>query len=457
MELNGVKLKLEELKKVYFIGIGGIGMSALARYLHSTGIEVSGYDRVPTALTAELIREGIGVKYSDDPSSIARDVDLVVYTPAIPAWHGELAFYRNHNVPLLKRAELLGLITTSRPTIAVAGTHGKTTVSTMIAHLLKGTGIDCTAFLGGIALNYKTNYLAGSFEPIVVEADEYDRSFLQLRPDIALITYMEADHLDIYGDIGSLQQAYHDFSAGIKPGGKLLFREGLPLDLPGGDLRVADYSLESRQAAYHPLNLRIEGGRHHFDLATPGGLIQGFRLGVGGRQNVENAVAALAAAIEYGAPIERLAEGLASFRGIERRFEFIERTGRFIFIDDYAHHPTELRAVIQSARELYPEKKMTVVFQPHLFSRTRDFADDFARALEGADEVYLLPIYPAREQPIPGVDSSLIFDRITGPRKKMCSSAELLELLGDRRPELLLTAGAGDIGNLVESLRRLGD
>ncbi len=446
-------MKLEDIRTVYFVGIGGIGMSALARYFRYRGADVHGYDRTETTLTKKLAGEGIKIHYEEDVSQIPSGVDLVVYTPAVPSTHRELQYFREHGFPVRKRSEVLGIISRGMKTAAVAGTHGKTTTSSMLTHLLRTGGIDCTAFLGGIALNYGSNFVAGTSDWVVVEADEYDRSFLQLSPDMAVILSMDADHLDIYGDAAQvLESGFMAFAAKLKSGGQLWVNHPL---VPAfrGRFEVHDFGLE--KGACHAENIRVEDGCFVFDLASGKHRYEGLRLSMPGRHNVENATAAAAIALQLGVSGEALREALATFKGIRRRFEFIYRDAGRVYIDDYAHHPTELRAAIAAARELFPGRRLTGVFQPHLYSRTRDFAEEFAAALEGLDELILLDIYPAREEPIPGVSSAIIFDRMELPRRVLIPKGQLMEELKKRDIDVLLTLGAGDIDTFTERIKEM--
>lgn len=436
-------MNLNDLKTLYFIGIGGIGMSALARYFKGRGLAVSGYDKTETPLTIALVEEGIPVHYSEDLSQIPASVDLVVYTPAVPADHLELLHLRAQGTPVKKRAEVLGIISRGMKTIAVAGTHGKTTTSTMVTHLLYSGGVECAAFLGGISLNFGTNFLHGKSEWVVVEADEYDRSFLQLDPDLAIITSIEADHLDIYGTHEQLiETGYRAFAKRLKPGGRLWANTNCQSAFEGL-AGIDSYGLDGGN--YRSENIRMENGRVTFDFTCPKLTLKGAQLGVPGRHNVENATAAIAVALEAGASPEGIRAGLASFKGTRRRFEIVWRNDDRVYVDDYAHHPTELEATIGAARMYFPGKKLTGIFQPHLYTRTQDFAQEFAQALDLLDEVLLLDIYPARELPIEGVSSATIFEQMRNPNKRLVNKANLLEVLAEMQPEVLLTMGAGDI------------
>jgi UDP-N-acetylmuramate--alanine ligase len=451
---------LNDIKKIYFIGIGGIGMSALARYFRFHGKEVSGYDRTSTTLTRQLEAEGIAVHYDDDPAAAPKDAGLVVYTPAVPDDHRELTWYRQHGYPLYKRSDVLGMITDSSFNICVAGTHGKTTVSTMIAHILRHSGYGCNAFLGGISVNYNSNFWSDRRNLCVVEADEYDRSFLKLSPDIAVITAMDADHLDIYGTADAVEQAFIDFSARVKPGGLLLSKKGLSRETALKGDRHWTYGL-SDDADFFASDIRIDDGDYWFTVQTGDWKLERVILGMGGRHNVENATAAIAVAHQLGIPGDKIIDAVAAFRGVKRRFEYIVRKPGRVYIDDYAHHPAELRALITGARELFPGRKCTVIFQPHLFTRTRDFADGFAASLDLADEVFLLPIYPARELPIKGVSSELIAGKMKPGKARVVDKQEIMNIIendwNNEKGMVLITAGAGDIDTLVEPIRRLLD
>jgi UDP-N-acetylmuramate--alanine ligase len=446
-------MKLDDIAKIYFVGIGGIGMSALARYFHRQGAEVHGYDKTETTLTRTLVEEGMLIHYEEDLDKIPEGVDLVVYTPAVPAEHRELEYFRSHHFPVKKRAEVLGLISRDRKTVAIAGTHGKTTTSSMLTYLLRSGGIDCTAFLGGIARNFDSNVVTGDSEWVVVEADEYDRSFLHLSPDIAVILSMEPDHLDIYGDAESiLETGFKAFAGKRKPGGELLVNHRIAEHFSGWTA-VEDYGLEAgRHRADH---IRVEDGFFVFDYHSPEQSMEQLQLAMPGRHNVENATAAVAVALKLGIKPPDIRKGLATFQGIKRRFEVVYRDAARVYIDDYAHHPSELKAAIGAARELFPERRITGVFQPHLYSRTRDFAEGFAGALDQLDEIILLDIYPAREKPIPGVTARIIYERMCNPNRMMTEKEELIAVLKERKPEVLLTLGAGDIDTCVQPIAEL--
>jgi UDP-N-acetylmuramate--alanine ligase len=449
---------LQHIKKIFFIGIGGIGMSALARYFRLQGKTVSGYDKTETTLTKTLVEEGIAVSYTDDPGAIPKDIQLVIYTPAIPKDHLGLNFYREHGYELMKRSEVLGLITENSLNVCVAGTHGKTTISTMIAHILRDSGMGSNAFLGGISVNYNTNFWSGKNNICVLEADEYDRSFLKLHPDIAVISSVDADHLDIYGTAEAVKEAFIAFSEKIKSGGTLVQKHGLSLPKPGADVEQLSYHLTDSNADTYSNNLRILSGNYIFDVEGSQGTIKDVRLNVGGRHNVENALAAITACRRLGLTGETIIPALFNYRGVHRRFEYHVQSSAIVYIDDYAHHPGELEVLISGARELFPDRKMVVIFQPHLFSRTRDFADGFAASLDKADEVILLPVYAAREKPIEGIDSTTILDKMVKDRKQIMDKQKVLAWAVSIRHEekiLLITAGAGDIDELVTPLTEL--
>ena len=434
-------------------------MSALARYFQAQGWKVSGYDKTATALTKELEATGINIHYEDNVDLAPKDVQLVVYTPAIPKEHTELIYYRQHDYRVVKRSDVLQIVTESSFNICVAGTHGKTTISTMTAHLLRDSGYGCNAFLGGISVNYGTNFWSSERNVCVIEADEYDRSFLKLSPDVAVISSMDPDHLDIYGTAEAMEQAFIDFSAKVKPGGLLISKFGLKR---GGDLKGArrlSYSLEDNNADVYAENIRPGNGSYEFDVVLKDDRLENVILNVGGLHNIENVLAAIAAASSLGIENDRIKAAVESFRGVKRRFQYIIKNENRVFIDDYAHHPEELRALIKGAKGLFSDKRITVIFQPHLYSRTRDFADGFATVLDGADEVILLPVYPARELPIPGVNSEMIINKMTTKNKRIMSKTELLDWIKSeftgRQGCVLITAGAGDIDGMVGLIRKV--
>ncbi len=449
-----------EYSAIYFIGIGGIGMSNLARYFLSKGKRVGGYDRVETKLTRQLQREGAFVHYLDDPGAILveftdKKQTLVVYTPAVPTSHRELTFFQREGFTVLKRAQLLGEVTRASDAVCVAGTHGKTTVSSMTAHLLKQSKIDCSAFLGGVLKNYDSNLLLSDTSPItVVEADEYDRSFHWLNPWIAIITSADPDHLDIYGTAEAYRESFEKFTSLVRPDGHLLLKKGAPVT-PHVGRGVKVWSYSESEGDYHAENIRVGQGEVVFDFVSPKGRIRDVSLGVPVRINVENGVAAMAAAELCGVTPDEARAAMRSFKGAERRFDVRIKTDRLVFIDDYAHHPNELSAAIRSIQALYPDRKLTAIFQPHLYSRTRDFTDQFAESLSLPDEVILLDIYPAREEPIAGVSSEIIFNKIRSARKWLCTKGELLDRLRDIPVEVLVTFGAGDISEMLPDIERL--
>jgi UDP-N-acetylmuramate--alanine ligase len=460
---------LQGVKHVYFIGIGGIGMSAIARYFHSKGIKVSGYDKTATALTRALEEEGMAIHYDESIDAVPKDADLIVYTPAVPKEHAELVFYQNNGYRVVKRSDILQAITVASFNVCIAGTHGKTTVSTLIAHILRYSGYGCTAFLGGIAVNYNTNFWTGNNDVCVIEADEYDRSFLKLHPDLAIITAMDADHLDIYGDEKQMQDAFVAFGNQIKEGGLLLSRFGLRRTREVGVNRKLTYSLQNDAADVFATNLNIKEGGYRFDVRLTDTVLSDVDLRIGGMHNVENAVVAVAVANEMGVDGEKIKEAVAAFKGVKRRFEYIippvqKEKGSYVqpvLIDDYAHHPEELKALLNSVKSLFPGRLITVIFQPHLFSRTRDFADGFAEALSIADTVVLLPVYPARELPIEGVTSEMVLQKIE--KQKLLLTKEALpgwmtthiKDLNKEFGEVIVVAGAGDIDALVQPLKKI--
>jgi UDP-N-acetylmuramate--alanine ligase len=446
---------INKISSIYFAGIGGIGMSALARYFNERGVNVSGYDKTETPLTDKLLQEGIKIHFTDDVSLLDKNAEVVVYTPAIPASHTEMKFYRDNNYTLLKRSDILGMLTKDTFNICVAGTHGKTTTSAMIAHILKDSGYGCNAFLGGIAANYDTNFWGSDNKVSVAEADEYDRSFLKLDPDVAVITAMDADHLDIYGTEKNMQDAFIEFSGKIKAGGTLIIKDTVQrLDEFKADNKLS-YSAKNAAADIHTENLKVENGAYSFDVVIKEKRISNVVLNMGGMHNIENVTAAVAVADLLKIDEDKIKKAVASFAGVKRRFEYIVKREDVVMVDDYAHHPEELRALIQGAKQLFPGRKTTVVFQPHLFSRTNDLADGFAEVLSLADQTILLPIYPARELPMPGVTSELILNKMTNADKRILEKTALVDWVKDHKPELLITAGAGDIDTLVQPIKNI--
>lgn len=456
-------MEMQKITSVYFVGAGGIGMSALARYFRAKGKQVAGYDKTPSDLTAALIEEGIRIHYTDDISLIPEDckqIDstLVIYTPAIPETHTELNYFKTNGFTLMKRARVLGEITRTERGLCVAGTHGKTTTSSMLAHLLKQSHVDCNAFLGGILKNYNSNLmLSDKSDLAVIEADEFDRSFHWLNPYMAVITAVDPDHLDIYGTPAAYRESFEHFTSLIRPDGCLVMKKGLQLQprLPEGT-KLYTYSA-TEEADFFARNIRIGNGDILFDFVTPDGCIPDVKLGVPVKVNIENGVAAMALAWLNGVTPEEIRRGMETFAGPVRRFDFHLKKDDIVLLDDYAHHPAELKASIQSVKELYPDKKVTGIFQPHLYTRTRDFAADFAASLSLLDELILLDIYPAREEPIPGVTSQIIFDRVTIPNKRMIRKEELLDLVQKEAAsfEVVLMVGAGNIDRLVEPVKQI--
>ncbi len=452
---------IDEIKTIYFIGIGGIGMSAIARYFLSIGKSVSGYDKTETAITQQLQQEGIDIHYTEDLSLIPKEADCVVYTPAIPTEHRELLFFQENGYDVVKRSDILQIISNSSFNICVAGTHGKTTTTTMIAHLLRDSGYGCNAFLGGISANYGTNFWSSSNNVCVIEADEYDRSFLKLSPDVAVVTAMDADHLDIYGTAENVKDAFRQFVGKIKPNGLLVKKFGLEKGLNAD--RTTTYSLQNDSAQIHASNIRLKDGGYIFDAVLADAIIANVELNMGGMHNVENMMAAIAVANELKIAADKIKSAVASFKGVKRRFEYIIKQKDLVFIDDYAHHPEELKALINGAKTLFPNKKCTLVFQPHLFTRTRDFAPAFAEVLSVVDHVILLPIYPARELPIKNVNSEMLLSQIASESKVVLSKDQLLEWVENKFNknrnkefgEVLITAGAGDIDKMVQPIKQI--
>jgi UDP-N-acetylmuramate--alanine ligase len=446
------------LDSVYFIGVGGIGMSALARYFVSQGKVVAGYDRVSTALTDQLVREGIDIHFEDRsrliPSAFRNpERTLVIYTPAIPENHQQLNYFRNGGFRVIKRSVALGEVFNTGRGIGVAGTHGKTSISTMLAHILHSSTLGCNAFLGGISKNNSSNlYLDPASRVIVAEADEFDRSFLTLFPEIAVVSSMDADHLDIYHSEENIRKGFEAYIGQIRDKGKLILKFGLNPDVPD-HVTFFTYAMDSPEADYRVENLKQEGLGYRFNVRTPGSLLPEIVMQVPGILNVENALAAVAVCHQLGLPSEQITQALSEYRGVRRRFDLQVHSGKRVYIDDYAHHPTEIRAFLSSVRALFPGKRITGIFQPHLYSRTRDFAEPFARSLELLDQLILMEIYPAREEPIPGVDAAMILDRVQLDEKVLISREQLMRVVKERDPEILVTMGAGDIDKFVEPLK----
>jgi UDP-N-acetylmuramate--alanine ligase len=444
-------MNLDNIRSVYFIGIGGIGMSSLAQYFHANNKLVAGYDKTPSIITDGLGALGVHIHFEDSAENIEAtflDVEttLVVYTPAIPKNNKELNYFIDNGFKVLKRSQILGLITANTFCLAVAGTHGKTTTTSILGHLMNECNVPLTAFLGGVSENYNSNLILNGTEVSVVEADEFDRSFLTLSPDMACITSMDADHLDIYGDASEVKKSFEDFSKKIKPSGKLFVRNGLPL-------KGITYGIED-DSDYCGQNIKIENGAYVFDVKTPKTVLKDIQFNLPGRHNLSNALIALAMAVEYGCPHQQLVKALASYKGVKRRFTYHIKTDDFVFIDDYAHHPEEINAAHQAVREMYPNKKVLAVFQPHLYSRTRDFVDDFATSLSQFDEIMLMDIYPARELPIEGITSAWLLDKIENTNKQLVTKENLLLKIHESEAQVLLTIGAGDIGEQVKIIKK---
>ena len=444
-------MNLNNINNIYFIGIGGIGMSALARYFVANKKYVAGYDKTRTEITDQLESLGVKIHFEDDINQIESsflkpETTLIVYTPAIPKNHKEFNYFKDNGFEVLKRSTVLGEITKSTFCFAVAGTHGKTTTTSILGHLLYQCNVEVTAFLGGISQNYNSNLILNGNKVTVVEADEFDRSFLTLAPDMACITSMDADHLDIYGEAEELQKSFIEFSKKIKPNGKLFVKKGLPL-------KGITYGIDTN-ADYSAINIKIIDGAYVFDVKTPSTILKNFKFNLPGRHNLSNALIALAMSVEYGIPQQQLAEALASYQGVKRRFTYHIKSDDLIFIDDYAHHPQEINAVHQAVREMYPNKKVMAIFQPHLFSRTRDFGDDFAKSLSQFDEIVLLEIYPARELPIEGITSKWLLEKIKNSHKKLIQKSELVSEIKSSNAQVILTIGAGDIGEEVKHIKK---
>lgn len=453
-------MNLNNIKSVYFIGAGGIGMSALVRYFLAKGKRVAGYDRTPSALTTKLIEEGAAIHFEEDDARIPndfrdKDTTLVVYTPAVPASHKELVYFRAHGFEVMKRSQVLGLITASSRGLCIAGTHGKTTTSSMTAHILNASAVGCNAFLGGVLKNSGSNLMLSDHSDLtVIEADEYDRSFHFLTPYMAVITSADPDHLDIYGTPAAYRESFEKFTSLIRPGGALVMKKGIAV-MPQlqSDVRLYTYSATDETADFHAENIRVGNGEIYFDFVSPTLRISDVQLGVPLRINIENGIAAMAIAWLNRVTADEMREAMKTFAGAQRRFDFQIKKEQIVYIDDYAHHPEELINSIQSVKELYKGRKVTCVFQPHLYTRTRDFADAFAAALSLPDRLILLDIYPAREEPIPGVTSEMIFEKVTIKDKILCKKEDLLKTLEADDLEVLVTLGAGDIDRFVEPIR----
>ncbi len=456
MDLKNIQLST--FKRAYFVGVGGIGMSALARYFKSLGWDVSGYDKTPSVLTKSLESEGILIHFEDLGESIPmqfkeKDSTLVIYTPAIPKNHGELNFFQENNFQLFKRSQVLGLLTHNSKGLGVAGTHGKTTTSTLLAHILNESSVKCDAFLGGISSNFNSNLITSSnAKYTVIEADEFDRSFLQLSPFASIITSTDADHLDIYGDASSLLEGFQQYANLTHKDGFLIVRKGLKITSVA---KSWTYAVEDLSADYVAVNLRFTHGQFLFDVKFPEGEWKDVEFGLPGIHNAENALACIALTQKLGLTENEIRFGLKTFKGVKRRFEYQVKSLNLVYIDDYAHHPTEIKALISSVRMLYPNQKITGIFQPHLFSRTRDFFDDFVKELSKLDEVILLPIYPAREEPIPGITSDLIFEKLSLKNKFLFSPKEALEHIKSVNEGVVLTIGAGDIDRIIDAIKEI--
>ncbi len=454
-------MKIEDIKAVYFVGIGGIGMSAIARYFLHQGIAVGGYDRTLSELTQRLAEEGAMIHYTDDVELIPEDcrnaaTTLVIYTPAIPAEHSELRYFQQHGFEVQKRAQVLGTLTHSLKGLCVAGTHGKTTTSSMAAHLLHQSPVDCNAFLGGITKNYGTNYILSKKSPyVVIEADEFDRSFHWLRPFASVITSTDADHLDIYGTEEAYLESFNHYSSLIQPGGYLVMHTDLKMQ-PRTQEEVTTYTYSREAGDFHAENVKIGGGEITFDLVSPLGNIAGINLGVPVAVNIENGIAAMALAQIAGVDSDTIRRSMASFSGVDRRFDFHVRSAEMVYLSDYAHHPEELRQSIMSVKQLYEGRRVKAIFQPHLYSRTRDFYMEFAQALSLLDDVCIMDIYPARELPIPGVSSQLIYDNLRpGIRRELCNKEQLPDIVRRKDFDVLITLGAGDIDNYAQQITEI--
>lgn len=454
-------MNLNQIENVYFIGIGGIGMSALARYFKTIGKNVSGYDKTPTTLTSDLILIGITIHFEDNIALIPKDFylenTLIIITPAVPKTHSEWNYFLERDFQIKKRAEVLGIITKETFCFAVAGTHGKTTTSSILAHILYESGADVTSFLGGIVENYNSNLIGNGKTITVVEADEFDRSFLHLHPNIACITSMDADHLDIYGDSAAIEASFLEFADKVQDKSKLFIARGLPLD--GVVIAIEDYNLDTTvplsgiRGFFRAFNIRIDKNQYKFDVQTPTETLLDLEFGLPGKHNLTNALMAIAMAKTFGTSTSEIAKALLSFKGIKRRFSYQIKSESLVYIDDYAHHPTEINAVYQAVSELYPNQKVLAIFQPHLFSRTKDFIDDFAKSLSQFNQTILLDIYPARELPIEGVNSEWLLSKMTNKNKKLVSKNNLIEAIKKSDATIIVTIGAGDIGEMVDAIK----
>ena len=446
---------LTNIQRIYFLGIGGIGMSALARYFNLHGKIVSGYDKTPTALTDELIKEGVKITFEDSLDTLDKDAELIIFTPAIPKDHLQYNWYLENNYTVLKRAQILGLAANSMFNISIAGSHGKTSTSSIVAHILHESNKSVAAFLGGICINFNSNFIDGN-EYAIAEADEFDRSFLQLEPNIALITSVDTDHLDIYGNLEAIEDSFHAFCNKVRDNGILITHISIKEKILNKNVKNLRYSLLDKNADFYAENLVVNDGEYTFDVVHSNGKIKNVKSYYGGRHNVENAIGAIAIAINVGVSEENIKSAIATFKGVKRRFETHVRNDKFVYIDDYAHHPRELDATLSAAKELYPNRKITAIFQPHLFSRTKDLCDEFAASLSKVDELILLDIYPAREKPIEGVTSQIILDKVTIENKKIISKNDLLNYLNNKTDiDVLITVGAGDIDTKINEIKNL--
>ncbi len=446
---------LTNIQRIYFLGIGGIGMSALARYFNLHGKIVSGYDKTPTALTDELIKEGVKITFEDSLDTLDKDAELIIFTPAIPKDHLQYNWYLENNYTMLKRAQILGLAANNMFNISIAGSHGKTSTSSIVAHVLHESNKSVAAFLGGICINFNSNFIDGN-EYAIAEADEFDRSFLQLEPNIALITSVDTDHLDIYGNLEAIEDSFHAFCNKVRDNGILITHISIKEKILNKNVKNLRYSLLDKNADFYAENLVVNNGEYTFDVVHPNGKILQIKSYYGGRHNVENAIGAIAIAINVGVSEDNIKKAISTFKGVKRRFETHVRNDKFVYIDDYAHHPRELDATLSAAKELYPNRKITAIFQPHLFSRTKDLCDEFAASLSKVDELILLDIYPAREKPIEGVTSQIILDKVTIENKKIISKNDLLNYLNNKTDiDVLITVGAGDIDTKINEIKNL--
>jgi UDP-N-acetylmuramate--alanine ligase len=454
-------MDFDQVHNVYFLGIGGIGMSALARYFHASGKNVSGYDLSPSSVTADLEALGIDIHFEQNIQLVASSFlnkanTMVVLTPAVPSDHAELIYFQQNGFTIKKRAEVLGVIFNAKKGIAISGTHGKTSVTSMTAFIMQQSHVGCSAFLGGILKNINSNLIIDNKSKwVVAEADEFDRSFLQLKPEIALVTWVDSDHMDIYSSHDEIIETFEKFLSQVHTEGKIILKKGIDLNFDRAKREIYTYSLDSVNSDFYALNISDENGKYTFDINTPDSFIKDITLPYPGMTNVENAVAAASVAYLAGVDIDTISDALCEFEGVQRRFDIQVDNGNCIYIDDYAHHPRELDAIIGSVRKLYPDRKITGIFQPHLYSRTRDFADDFAVSLSALDELLLLDIYPAREKPIPGISSSIIFENVTCPNKKLIKKQDLLSEIDNRDIDILITMGAGDIDRYVSEIKKL--